>query len=718
MIALAIFYAVCAAIATYPAVRTMSSTLPSRVDPLVHLWTLRWYKTCLAEGRLPFHCPEIQYPVGAPLGFLPPMHYQALLYLPLSCVISNDVLCYNLIWFSNFVLTGIGTFVLAWYLIRDRCCAVLAGLLAMLSGPMTFWSHGELEQMTLGWFPIFLVAWMRWVDQPSWRRWSAAVGTYLLLAMSAPYFVILGAFPAGLYVVSRAVQGGRAQLGAWLRCRFAWLVAFCAAAVPVLALLFSSQIWALLHGYSLTRPSAEFNLYATSLWAYLLPTHNHMLGSIVPATIAPPGVPTYLGAVTIALLAYALCQRAELRRRSFVWLCLAMLVVLSLGAYAQVGRVSVPLPAHWLRRFLPIFKPIRVPARFSLFVAVVAAVVAAGGLRSLLERISSPRRRAFVLGAVGLLAFADLMTVPYANLGPIPPQPACYEIVRKRDPDAILLEVPQLNTAHHLAAACTYWQSFHRGRTATGYTAFFNTKHEELLASSSPFSALRLADPSYLRNPEDETFDLVTGTRFHDQVWIYTRVHGFDYIVLHHAPGSYPDLPVRLDRIKALLEDAKFHEDDASVIYDVTRLPPPTRPVVLCTEGWHQRVPDNDRVRCAVAKVARLAVYNPNAHRELTIEIEARALRRPKLARLMIGDIELARWQIQPEATQTLMSPPFKLPAGLHELTIECDTDERPHRSGAGHDEPDPGRFSFWATGLKVSPATTMFAKEQGSVFR
>ena len=47
---------------------------------------------------------------------------------------------------------------------------------AMIGTPMTFFSHGELEQITVGWFPIFLIAWLRWVDRPTGRGLAAAVG--------------------------------------------------------------------------------------------------------------------------------------------------------------------------------------------------------------------------------------------------------------------------------------------------------------------------------------------------------------------------------------------------------------------------------------------------------------------------------------------------------------------------------------------------------------
>ena len=33
-------------------------------DPLQHLWIIRWSRACLLEGRSPFFCPDIQFPVG------------------------------------------------------------------------------------------------------------------------------------------------------------------------------------------------------------------------------------------------------------------------------------------------------------------------------------------------------------------------------------------------------------------------------------------------------------------------------------------------------------------------------------------------------------------------------------------------------------------------------------------------------------------------------
>ena len=55
--------------------------------------------------------------------------------------------------------------------------------------------------------------------------------------------------------------------------------------------------------------------------------------------------------------------------------------------------------------------------------------------------------------------------------------PACYAVIRKADPDATFVDVPQFNSgAFQLPSLCTYWQSIHGGKTSAGYTAFLNVE--------------------------------------------------------------------------------------------------------------------------------------------------------------------------------------------------------------------------------------------------
>ncbi len=703
----AVFYLGCLVVATWPAFATFSTTLPWRVDPLAHLWTMRWNKACLMEGKLPFVCPDIQYPVGAALGTLPPMHFQTLLYVPLSFVF-DDIVCYNIIRTCSFLLTGLGTFLLIWNVVKSRLAATLGGMTAMIGTPMLYFSHGELEQITVGWFPIFLIAWLRWVDRPSFRGLAACVGLYALVAMSAPYFGVFAVFPATLYVAWKAIGAGWSGIGPWLRARVGWFAAFGAVTLPLLVVLFSNQIWSLTHGYSMARPEAEFALCRAPLWGYLVPTPVNLLSkalwfdTYIQKDVG--SVPSYLGVVTLALIAYAAIGRVRFARGAYWWALLALLVVLSLGAYAKVGDVEVSLPAAWLKKYFVGFRMIRVPARFNLFASVAAAVVAAAGLRHLLAKLPSRPARVAAFGALAAVALADLSTVPYLTID-LSTMPAFYEVSQKADPAATIVDVPQFNSgAFQLPALCTYWQSFHGGKTSAGYTAFLNGHYDNLLYYNSPFDAFKLARPGYLASPESESFELAQGMDFRSYTWLYLKVHGLRYVVVHQRPGSFPEFAVHLDRLKELLQGAKVFEDEATVVYDRDRLPAPSKPVLLYAEGWGDRTLKDNRRACMLDKAARVHVYNPTPNRPLTFRMEATANKRARAVALKSEGKELARWNVDPEGRASLDSPPFRLAAGLHELTIESDGEDPPYRVDSvrtGSHAP----FSLWASEIGLSPA-------------
>ena len=494
-------YIACVSLATWPRVLWFRSTLPSLGDTLQHLWIMRWYKTCLLEGRSVVVCPEIQYPVGAPLGTFSPLHFQSLLFIPLSLALDQDVLCYNLVWMFGIVFTGLGTFLLIWQGQRDVWCAGFGGMLAMLSGPMLLHAIGHLELICLGGFPLFLWGWIRFVDRPAGGHLATVIGLYLLLGLISAYFVVFAIFPAALYAAWCTLSLRPREQVAWLRERAGWFLAFAAVVAPGLLFIFGNQLWAKRYGYVVPRPISEFRIHSAPLWSYVLPSDQHVLGRVLPSRLYETSEVhgnlgeccSYLGMVGLGLVLYTAVIRARFARATFWWATLFVLIVLSGGAAWKVGRYEIPLPAIWLKRNVLLFEQIRAPARFNLFAAVVAALVAAQGLKELLSRLRGRWSRAAVFAALAVVALADLAIVPYGAAS-IPPMPGCYSFMKQAAPGAAFLEVPQFGSGgSFLYALCSYWQSHHRGRTSAGYCGQGNAVFDNLLTYNSPFEATRLA---------------------------------------------------------------------------------------------------------------------------------------------------------------------------------------------------------------------------------
>jgi hypothetical protein len=724
-----LLYAACVAVATYPAVKNFRAAFPAALpDPAMHLWVMRWTKACLLAGRSPVICPGLQYPVGAPLGHFSPMHLQSLLYIPLSFFIKNDVFVYNILWFAGFVGTGLGTFVLAWWLLRHRACAWFAGMVAMLSGPMMLHAHAHLELIYLGGFPLFLVAWMRLVDRPSGGRLAAAVGLYVLLTMGAAYYMVLAVFPAVLYVLSQAVRVGRREMGSWVWARVGWLSGFAALSLPVLVVLFANQLWASLHGHSMAREQSQFKWFVAPLWSYVVPTCLHPLGQILPCNVydaagyGPRIIEScsYIGFVVLWLLPAAAVPRARFPRSEYFWAALGMLVVLSLGPCVWIGPRRVNLPALALWKWFPPMQLTRNPARFNLLAAVCAAVLAAAGLRHLLERLRRPIGRVATFSGLTVLALGDLSVRSFPGVA-LPAMPPAYRFLIGREPNAAWIEVPMANSGSplQLNALTGYWQSLHHGRTTGGYSGHDNETFDNLLFASSPFSAARLGDPNYLADPEHVTIGLTAGARFTDLAWLYLKTHGLRYAVLHQGPGAFPEFTVHTERLKPLLASALIFEDDRTAVYDRERLPRPARPIALPTRGWWQVKDLAGAPTWAVARTSRISVYNPDAGQPLRLSLSATAFFKPRVLQLRAGNQELARWtldvvgpmkvgrQLFAQDLRSYQSPPFRLPAGLSELTLLCDGDDRPNRRRDTVAEGDFRPYSFLCQSLNLITADT-----------
>jgi hypothetical protein len=679
---------------------------------LLVLRVLHWYKACLFESESPLFTDGIQYPTGVPLGNFPPLLLPAMLYVPLSLVSDNDVLCYNLIWLFNLSFSGLGSFVLCWYVLREHWSAFFGGLAVLCSGPLLMHALGHVELMSLGWVALFIVGWMHLVNEPGWRRLFVAAMLYLCVALSAAYFAVFSILPAIVYTVARGLRAGPQGIVPWLRSLIGWLLLFSAVVGPCTFVLFANQLWSQSHGYSLHRPKGEFNYYGAPLCSYVLPSSFHPIGRLLP--LAPyerkegsieVECCSYLGIVALALLAYSAFARPRIENSRFWWCLLILSVTLSLGAFVRIGSVRVSLPAEWLRNGLPMLQQLRVPARFNLYASLFAAILAAAGMRHLLGRIKHSSLRTTVFAGLCLVLMMDLSLVPFPT-SEIPTLPSCFADLGTRSNRPTVIDVPQFasGTACELNALYAYWQSRHHCRTTGGYSAMSNTAYDCLFYHPSPFAWQLLKNDTFLVPGNPIKFDITTNDRFEDYVWLFLTVHGLDYIVVHQNREILAGVSCPINRLKGHLADAKVFEDEDAAVYDRKLLHEPTQPTLLCTAGWRQRDRKSGRVTCALARSGKIVLFNPFPERRLTLALEAASLHKPRPVLLRSGDRTLGSWIIEPSQLRRYASIPFLLTQGTSELTIESDGDEAPLRAEMTWEE-DPRPFSLTVARIELITA-------------
>ena len=705
-------YVAALAAATWPAARTFGSrVLGEKSDPMMHLWIVRWLRSCLLEGRSPVFNPGVHWPLGVPLGYFPTMTLQSLQYFGLSMLGAGDTVCLNLMDAGGLVLTGMAAFGLAWWVARDRAAAWLAGLGVMLSGPLLEHARGHTELLNLWSVAAFLVAWIRLVDRPGRGRLALAAVAYVLVAASAPYYPVLAVVPAAWYLAWGWWGSGRDR--AWLAARVGWLVGFAGLILPALALFFAAHLWAAGNGYGVSRPRAEFDTFRVPAWGYLAPGPEHASARrLAPVTYGAAAfegrsieTSSYLGVVALGAMAWAALRRLPFARAGYWWSALAILVVLSLGGRLQVGGRDVLMPAGWLRAVFPPLSLIRVPPRFNLLTAAVAAVPVAVGLRDLLGRARRAGWRIGLASALALLMVADLAMVPFPT-DSIPPLPAYYRRMAARTPQPAIHDAPALTRDEMTPSAATwgYWQALHGGSTTAGYTSHPDDAFDARIIVPSPWAGRRLGDPEYLRDPAVESFGAARGVGFLDYCWLFLAVHRLDFVALHRGPGFEITYGAGQGRLEALLEGMKVEESDEVAIYDRAKFPEPRRLAWLCDAGWLPYRLSGQPWAFGMLREARVVAFNPDAAAPLTIElVDASAHVRSRTVRIVVDGREVARWRVEPGARRTYRSPPFRLPAGRVDLELLSDDHDRPRRIGDALDGPRP--YSLQLTGVRLRPA-------------
>ncbi len=707
-----------------------TSVLPATLaDPLQHLWILRWYESCLKEGRSPFLAPDVMFPVGAPLGLFSPLHLQALVFnlvgwaVPGS-LLGTDFARYNLLWVLGFLLTAAGGFYLSWRLLRDRTAAVFGGLLCLLATPVTIHAFAHLELIYVGVFGFFLIGWTEFVERPRGRSLAVAVGTYLLLSASAAYFAVMGTIPAALFVLWSGGRALRTGFSTWFRARAGWLLSFAGVAAVALAILFSSQLWARGHGFKEQRGRDEFARYWAPLWGYVMPSPYQRAEPLLPwhpyreAGFGQSLIErsSYLGVVPLLLIGYAAIRRTRFAHAGYYWAAFGLSVVLSLGAFREFHHQSVSLPADWLWRIFPPIRDLRVPARFNLFAVVLASLLAASGLKRLLARIEQPRLRQLTVGTMFALTILDLAPPAYPGVKP-PPMPDLYRRIVARDPQATFHEAPFFGTRGFLLPSATaYWQLDHGGKTTGGYSGMINNALEYQVGYPSPFFARNLAAGRSV-DPAHQFFDVVRADA-HDYLWAFLHHNGLRYAVVFQEPSYFSDLRGSVSPLLPLLAPAEIDRDPEAIAYAADRLPPPRGAVLVPVSGLRLREVWRERWAARVEKSAAFALYNPTPERPIVLRLGATSLAVSRSARVTLtapaaapgsppwqgSEQTLIRLRANPVFYNWFESKAFLAPAGWSEVRIDS-AGESPQDRGLARWGADRLPFSLWLAAIEVVPA-------------
>jgi len=562
-------------------------------DAYQYTWSLWWAKQALLKpDKSLAHLTLMNHPIGVEHPFMLTMTGVSLVALPFSLLLSPAA-TYNSQILLSFILGGMAMYWLSTELTGDRKAGLFGGFVfAFFLNKTGHVLGGHLPQVTVYWFPLYVLFLRRAIHKPGW---TTALIAALVLAPACLIHVmhlvycILPVTVAVLLVTWVEMRRMRSAFFTWRRLGSLALVFGLATlmTMPFLlpAVLHSIKNVAYFHKAGTVKSS-------TDLLAFFTPSRYHpVLNSLglVPsfAQRAFPNEATlreglaYPGVLAVGLALWGLIRH---RQKVWVWGMLALVAaVLSLGPLLKVGDrlVSYQVDMHQgyvvlpyaLLKQIPLLQVGRTPGRLNETTMFAVAILAAYGvtaLSSLLAR--SPRLLASLLILLLIGAgFEYVMTWPFPVItAEIPP--AIQSIASEPGNGALLHLRMTRREVNHRAL---YYQ------TVTQRPCVGGSVHRTMPETPPWWEML-----SGLAQPDQAGGDVIPRPDLAGRkAWL--RYFDVDYIIVHKL-GSEIDTLYR-SFVQTLLSSPK-HEDHVLAAFPVpSSAPAPASPhlYAFSHQGWH-----------------------------------------------------------------------------------------------------------------------------------
>jgi hypothetical protein len=416
----------------------LTSRLPGEHDIWLFLWNFWWVKKALLElAASPYWTDWAFYPAGVSLFFHALTPLNSILAIPMG----SGVFAYNLLFIASFALAGYAAYLVAHRVTGDAAAAIVAGYIYAFS-PF-HWSHlHHLEHLSIQWTAFWVLALMRRDERPTRGRAALAGLAFAIVFYANVYLGLFAALLGAMWLVRdffRSRGGGDPafSLRNWI---WVAIVGGLLTAPVILGMAaesgdagnFKVPFWIK------TAQSLDVLAFVTPSWRNPLLNRWHPLMFLYEHFTAGEST-GYLGLSVIALAAFGALRHTDRRRRFFVILAAAF-VVLSLGPLLHVAGTSnfagltVPLPQALLQN-LPAIGAARVPARYLSVAMLFIALLAGMGWQAL--HLAGRQRWAFLLAA---LVIAEYAVGPVETTAPRRPD---YCAMIAKDPDDVaVMDLP------------------------------------------------------------------------------------------------------------------------------------------------------------------------------------------------------------------------------------------------------------------------------------
>ncbi len=444
-----LLYCLLTIVFTYPVILHLDSRVIGGGDAYMFLWDIWWFKHALFTLHTnPLVNNTIYYPMhNIPMVWSTPVN--ELGSIPFQYIFSN-LITYNLLVLTHFVLSGFFAFIFLRKLIKNDLPAFVGGVVYTFSTYHFVVSLGMLGLTTIEFIPLFLLFFVNFIEKQSMKNFVLITCFAILVALSDPYIAVYFLFTFAVVFVIYALISDRQLI--FTEKRFWGL--FLSGLITVIAVLpfylpMVKTIESLHSAHDMARDAV---IYSEDLLGYFLPAHikNFLWSRFYADNKLNPTIAHYFIGYVVLVFSMLGIFRSRLQFK-VLWLSFLITVfVLSLGPYLQVNGLMmfsydnayhmIPMPYYLLWK-APVLNFLRFPNRYSLDVELMLSVFTAAGLSVVMRRNVSTVIAAALLAVI--IPFETTADIPFVTSDAT--IPAIYKSIKSNPDINVIYELPSGN---------------------------------------------------------------------------------------------------------------------------------------------------------------------------------------------------------------------------------------------------------------------------------
>jgi hypothetical protein len=373
-------------------------------DPFDSTWFLSWWPYALTHHLNPFYTRLIWYPSGVSLLWVTSVPLLSLLGWPITAVF-GPVVTYNLLIVTAPVFSAWAAYFLCRHLARDFYATLIGGFIFGFSTYETSQSFGALNLTIVFLVPLLLLVVLKRLEGALSRPTAVALAALLLLAqffICIEIFAMIFVFGGIAWLLALLYLPHRRPVLWRLLADGLWTAPFVALPLVPLLIIMARQYALINH------PAAWPYIFVADLLSPFIPTTLNLFGHPFQGVFKGGVSQENCGYLGLPLLVIMFLFGRRQGKASYGRYCILLLLVClvcSLGPLLWVAGHCTGIVLPWMVMVhLPLLGS-ALPARFALFAALVAAIIAAYWL-------ALPGRRGWHL-ALGVLACVALLPQPH-----------------------------------------------------------------------------------------------------------------------------------------------------------------------------------------------------------------------------------------------------------------------------------------------------------------